>query len=125
MKKVLAFAALSMLLANSAFAAELATNTPTQPAVAVYGGVVGAAATAPTPLIKFSTGVRGIVEFADNTAYLIGTKHDTGSKMFGTNNAVTNIYWKQPATTGALTADMFGITSAASSNFVGNGWTSY
>lgn len=125
MKKALVLMMLLVVAANSAFAAALATNTPTTAGVSVFGGVdATAAGAAPTPLIRFSTGVNGIVNFADNTAYLISTKHSSGSKLFGTNNSATNIYWKQ-STTGALTAAMLGITTTASSNFVGSGWTSY
>lgn len=124
MKKTIILAALMTLAANTAFAAALATNVVSTAAASVYGGVVGAAATAPTPLIKFSTGVRGIVNFPSNASYLIRTKHDSGNKIFGTNNALTNIYWHQ-STGVALTNAMVSITTTDSSNFVGNGWTSY
>ena len=125
MKKVLVLTALSLMVANAAFATSLATTAPTAAAASVFGGVDAAAAlVAPTPLIKFSTGVRGIVNFSGNTEYLIATKHDSGNKIFGTNNLLTNIYWKQ-STSGALTTTNFTPTTAASSNFVGGGWTSY
>ena len=128
MKKIAIIVSIFVLVANSAFAAALATHEPTTGgAVAIYGGVTGAAATAPTPLIKTSTGVNAMIEFSDTTAYLIVTKHTTGSKIFGTASSISNIYWQQ-AVASALTAAMpVGLTSgsAAASSFVGNGWTSY
>lgn len=128
MKKIVLMTSIFTLVASSAFAAALATHTPTTGgAVAIYGGVVGAAATSPTPLIKTSTGVNAMVEFPNNTAYLIVTKHTSGSKVFGTCNGVNNVYWKQaPAATLAVTM-LTGITSGSAlpASFVGNGWTSY
>ena len=130
MKKVLLIASLFVVTASSAFAAvtsgALASAAVTGPAVRIYGGVASAAASSPTPLIKFSTGVCGSVVFTNNTEYLIATKHDTGSKIFGTNNLLTNIYWKQAsAVTLGSTGAILGFTTAASTNFVGGGWTSY
>ncbi|OGU15515.1 MAG: hypothetical protein A2076_12655 [Geobacteraceae bacterium GWC2_53_11] len=127
MKKTLILTSLLLLVVNSAFAAGLSTHTATGVAAAVYGGVVGAAATAPTALVKFSTGVRGMVDFADNQGYLIVTKHDTGSKHFGTCNSVNNIYWQQSAAGALDPSTVTGVTSgsSASTSFVGNGWTSY
>ena len=127
MKKLVLMTSIFALAASSAFAAALGTHTPTAGgAVAIYGGVDGPAAlAAPTPLVKTSTGVNGMVDFPGTTAYLIVTKHTSGSKNFGTCNSVSNIYWQQVAT-GTLAAPA-GITSgsALSSSFVGNGWTSY
>jgi hypothetical protein len=130
MKKIALLTSLFAIVANSAFAGALATHTPTTGgAVSIKGGASAPeAAAAPTALVKTSTKVNGLVEFSDNQGYLIVTKHDTGSKTFGTCNSVNNIYWKQ-VTAGALnnTTDITGITSGsyAATSFVGNGWTSY
>lgn len=128
MKKILLTTSLFVLVASSAFAGALATHVPTTGgAVAVYGGVIGAAATAPTPLVKSSTGVNLLVDFSGTTDYLIVAKHTTGSKVFGTNYELSNIYWKQSVSGTLATSMLTGISSgsAASSSFVGNGWTSY
>jgi hypothetical protein len=127
MKKVLAITSLLMVVATSCFAGALTTGLASSKAAKVYGGVDATAAqNAPTPLIKFSTGVNGVVNFSNATEYLLGTKHETGSKIFGTCNSVNNIYWKQ-SIAGSLgaTGVSLGFTTATSSNFVGNGWTSY
>ena len=129
MKKIAILTSLLALVSSSAFAAPLATHVATTGGVvAIYGGASAAEAlVAPTALVKTSTGVNGLVDFPGNTAYLIVTKHTTGSKVFGTCDTVNNIYWKQ-AVSGTLATSMItGITSgsAASSSFVGNGWTSY
>ena len=129
MKKIAILTSLFALISSSAFAGSILTHVPTTGgAVAIYGGASATeAGNAPTPLVKTSTGVNAMFEFPDNTAYLLVTKHTTGSKVFGTCNSVNNIFWKA-ATAGTLeTAMTTGITSgvAASSSFVGNGWTSY
>jgi hypothetical protein len=121
MKKVLILTTLLMTVASSSFATQVFTAA----AEKIYGGVdATAAASAPTPLAKFSTGVNGGVVYSNNTGYLIATKHTSGSKMFGSTNTVNNIYWKQ-ATAGVLAAPMLAITTPSADNFVGNGWTSY
>ncbi|WP_026840452.1 hypothetical protein [Citrifermentans bremense] len=129
MKKMALLSSLVVFASTAAFAAPLATHVPTTGgAVAIYGGTGAAEAlAAPTSLVKTSTGVNGLVDYPGNTAYLIITKHTTGSKVFGTCNGVNNIYWRQ-VTSGTLATTMLtGITSgsAATSSFVGNGWTSY
>lgn len=124
MKRIIILASLLLFVANQASAAELGSGTASNAAISIFGGVnADAAAAAPTALIRFSTGVNGLAYF-DNTAYLISTKHTTGSKMFATTNTVTNIYWKQAAN-GALDSTMLGVSDYAASNLVGNGWTSY
>ena len=129
MKKIALLTALFALAANSAFAGALATHVATTGgAISIKGGASAAeAAAAPTPLVKTSTKVNGMVDFSDNVGYLIVTKHDTGSKAFGTCNSVNNIYWKQLASGTLDPALLTGITSGsyAATSFVGNGWTSY
>lgn len=127
MKKILALTALSMLFAAPAFAAALATHVPTDAGLGIYGGRTAAEATAATnPIVKLSTGVRGIINFdtANPISYAISTKHDKGSKIFGTGNDSTSIWWKaSPA--GALVAADVGAASD-NDNFEGvAGWTSY
>lgn len=127
MKKIAVLTSIFALASTSAFA--LATHVATTGgAVAIYGGASATEAqNAPTPLVKTSTKVNGMVDFSDNQGYLIVTKHDTGSKAFGTCNGVNNIYWKQVADGTLDPATLTGITSGsyAPSSFVGNGWTSY
>ena len=127
MKKVLILTLLLLSFAGTAFA--LDAGVATGAGVAVYGGVDSTAAgNAPTALIRFSTGVNGVVNFVadDHDHYAIGTKHTSGSKIFATTDDATNIYWKQAAT-GALATNGIGTSTetASSALFIGNGWTSY
>jgi hypothetical protein len=127
MKKILISALLIVASATYSFAAPLTPGTVTVAAAQVFGGVdAPAALAAPTPLIRYSTGVSGVVLVTGTTDYIIATKHVTGSKIFATGNTATNIYWKQ-AGTGILgsTGNTLGFTTSASSNLVGSGWTSY
>ena len=137
MKKILCFMLLTLSFAGSAFATSIATTTGAQ---SFKGGADATlAAAAPTPLIKFSTGVFGRVNYtADATAktsggYLVATRHSNGSKNFGTSNVLTNIFWKQAtvpsaktdaAVATALATDM-GDLDETGSTFAANGWTSY
>ena len=131
MKKILAISLLLISVAGSASAASnLATNTVTEAAgLSVFGGVdTTAAQAATTPLIKFSTGVYGLVNFvaATHDAYAIATKHQSGSKVFGTANDSTAIYWRQvPSGAPDAGSDMMGEDTASSDLFVGGGWTAY
>jgi hypothetical protein len=132
MKKSVIFITLLLLsFAGSAFAAAvvLAKNAVTPSGVTgVYGGVdATSAGLAPTALVRFSTGVSGLVNYESATLgksieYQIETKHITGSKIFGTASDSTAIYWNQSAA-GVLTNAKSTATNNA--NFVGNGWTSY
>lgn len=131
MKKIQVLTLVLLAFAGSAFAAPLATHTPTTGgAKSVYGGNSPASAlAATTPLIKFSTGVNGLVNFTasagTSTGYVVATKHTTGSKVFGTANDSTNIYWKQsPAATLADT-DIGAGTTTTTVFGAGLGWTSY
>ena len=88
---------------------------------------------ATNPLVRFSTGVMGIVNFTAaanlSSSYAIGSKHFKGSKVFGTANDSTNIYWKaSPATSATpyFTTTEFGTSTAATNdNFGVAGWTAY
>jgi len=128
--------------AGSAFATstDLATATPTTTTGSeVRGGAdTTAAPLAPSPLIHFSTGVLGMVNFAADTVtktsagYLISSRHISGSKYFGTANNITNIYWKQApksATAAEAITSMgteVGSSADATVTFAaGAGWTSY
>jgi len=126
MKKILATILIVLSFASSAFATAISTGTAlTTAGLAVYGGVdATAAGAAPSPLVKFSTGVFGQVNFdaTAHDAYAILTKHTSGSKLFGTANDSTNIYWKQ-VITGAL---VNGGTVVGNANFTSAlGWTAY
>lgn len=100
MKKIISCLLLSAVFAASAFAAP---TTYTKNAVSAegaqfFGGVDDAAAKiASTPLIKFSTGVAGLVNYNGTIEYMIMTKHTNGSKIFGTANDTTSIFWTQEA----------------------------
>lgn len=134
MKKVLSLTLVIVSLAGTAFATQEIT---TAGGMTIRGGADAAsAAAAATPLIKFSTGVWGVINYtADTTAktstsYLIGTRHTTGSKDFATANTVTNIYWKQAGgstgTVGAKLAGDMTTSDVATTVFAaGTGWTSY
>ncbi|MHB8121825.1 MAG: hypothetical protein ACYDG4_06680 [Desulfuromonadaceae bacterium] len=139
MKKSLCFITIILSFAGSAFADALATHTPTSGGgMAIRGGASQQLATdAPTPLIKCSTGVYGMVNWAagaagnDSAGYLIATRHMTGSKNFATTNSRTNIYWKQAskvtATNDIVTAMQAEIAADTEDAFVFDnvGWTSY
>lgn len=123
MKKIFIFLSLVLLVASQASAAALAAKAITPLNTSVFGGVIGAAATAPTALVKFSTGVQGLVNFSGNTDYMLMVKHQTGSKIFGTAYNSTSIYWTQ-AGQGALTATK-AIATDVNNFTAANAWTSY
>jgi hypothetical protein len=132
MKKIIALTLLALTFSTSAFAAALATNAlPGGAGYAIFGGTTAAEATGATnPLVRTSTGVWGVVNFtaASNlsTSYAIFTKHTKGSKLFGTANDSTNIYWK--ASPAVKVAPFLAVaecgTGTDNSNF-GTGWTAY
>ncbi len=138
MKKVLCGMFVILSFAGSAFGAALDTHTPTTATgMSIRGGAdATTAAAAASPLIKFSTGVLGLVNFTAtanvSTGYVVATRHIQGSKYFATANDITNIYWKQAAkaadAAAAITAMGQDIDSSTTSSTVfaaGNGWTSY
>lgn len=137
MKKTLCLTIIVLSFAGSAFAATQVKSSAG--AQTIKGGTdATTAAAAPTPLIKFSTGVFGLVNFTANTTpantsdgYLIAARHATGSKNFGTKNTATNMYWKQVSagtdTAARLAADV-GSEDQTGTTFdfaAGLGWTSY
>ncbi|WP_224982638.1 hypothetical protein [Geomonas agri] len=139
MKKVLALTLLSLSFASSyAFAGQgtagtvLGSHAVTGPAVSIYGGNTQQNATdAKSPLIKLSSKVSAIVNYdttnqgtGQSSSYAIGTKHVDGSKVFGTANDSTTIYFKQNASGTILDPAVFG-TLLNNSNFITTGWTAY
>lgn len=134
MRKILCFMLVVLSFSGSAFAATSAASTTG--AQSIRGGAdAPAALAAPTPLIKFSTGVFGLVNFTavaaskTSAGYVIATRHATGSKDFATASNVTNIYWKQVSagtdTAARLLADVGTQDETGTTFAAGNGWTSY
>ncbi len=127
MKKILALTSLLLTFAGSAFAAsDLATHVPSDSGAAIYGGSTSTIAqNATNPVVKLSTGVKAIVNFdtAQPITYSLTTKHSKGSKIFGTANDSTAIYWF-PKPAGDL---VVGDVGAQSDNaaYTGGGWTTY
>ena len=119
MKKIVAITALLILVAgNSCFAAALASGavTPTD-ALTIYGGssaTVAASNTAVT-IGKTSKGVRVGATF-NNAGYSLNTKHDSGTKAFGTAHDATALYTTEVGT-GALSAAPSAIGFTAFANW--------
>ena len=133
MKKILALTLLLLSFAVSAFSANSTVTGLVTAGAAIYGGAdATTAGNATNALARFSTNVVGVInESADVAAktavsYALITKHTSGSKMFGTSNDATNIYWKALAGGTVLTSALAG-TAPDATNFsvVGSGWTSY
>ena len=126
MKKIFCLMLVLLSSATSVFAAtQLATGEVSDAAAAVYGGTDQTSAEASVnPIIKFSTGVSGLANF-DNTGYSVHTKHLNGSKVFGTANDSTNIFWKASPSKVLMTADECGTTVGTANYADGTGWTSY
>lgn len=133
MKKIITLALVALSFSSSAFAAALATHTITTAAgQAVFGGTTAAEATnASNPLVRFSTGVYGIVNFVANnnlsSSYALFSKHYKGSKIFGTANDSTNIYWQAEAAqpTNQPPIVIGSIPAANDNSGFGTGWTAY
>jgi hypothetical protein len=132
MKKIIASTLLLLSFSGTAFAATLATNTPSAQSLSIFGGIDTATAqAAANPLIKLSNKVSGIVNFTTggspltSPGYAIGTKHNSGTKYFGTANDSTTIYWKLDAAGVDIDGTKFG-TAANNNNFSAAGkWTAY
>ncbi|MCE1226598.1 MAG: hypothetical protein LWW87_08960 [Geobacteraceae bacterium] len=132
MKKIIFLALVILAYSSVSFAAALATNTlPGNAGLAIYGGTTAAEATnATNPLARMSTGVWGVVNFTAaanlSSSYAIFTKHTKGSKIFGTANDSTNVYWK--ASPAAAAAPYLAVgdcgTVDSNANFTA-GWTAY
>ncbi len=135
MKKIIAFSLLVLLaFGANVFAAELATNTPTTQGAAVFGAPdATVAATMANRLVSLSKGVMGLVNFVADTTnktsvgYVIACLHTSGTKLSGTSNDSTKIYWKQTASTASADfKSAAGTNSVGSDNFAaGLGWTEY
>ncbi len=131
MNRIIVLTMLLLSFAGSAFATTVASGDRIgdgTTGLALFGGVDSSAAQLPTanPLVRFSTGVMGQVNFiaASHLSYALITKHLSGSKYFGTANDATNIYWKQDAK-GQLDNSKAG-SKEDSTNFTTAGaWTAY
>lgn len=124
MKKIIALTALVILSASTfvfAAAGDLATNTVSNAAAAIYGGVDSSGAQAATsPLFKLSTGVSTAINFdAQGVGYAIFAKHVKGTKIFGTAYDSTSIsFFTEPA--GLMTTTNIGSVTAVPT---ASGWT--
>lgn len=133
MKKILALTLLLGSFAGSALAtSDMTTNAPSPEGVSIFGGIdTATAGAAANPLIKLSNKVSGIVNWtsagtpATSPGYAIGTKHNAGTKYFGTANDSTTIFWKLDAAGAGINGAKFG-TAASNNNFDAAGkWTAY
>ncbi len=133
MKKIIAASLLALSFSSSAFAAGavLGTHAVSKEGAQIFGGTTAdeAARADINPLVKLSTGVIGVVNFAaeatnanQSIAYSIFAKHTKGSKIFGTSNDSTNVYWKADPP-GALVAE--DVPDTIGNTAFGTGWTSY
>lgn len=128
MKKIFCLTLIIVSIAGSAFArTQLApAGAVTDAGASIYGGTAQASLdSAVNPLAKFSTGVSGVAVYSA-TAYSINTKHVNGSKVFGTSNDSTNVYWKASPSKVIITTTESG-TVAGDTNYnnASNGWTAY
>ena len=99
---------------------------------AIFGGADATTASqTQNRLVSTSKGVEAAVTFtaqADNTNtdYVIITKHTSGTKISGTSNDSTKMYWKQAATGTMASGDVpTDVTGSVAFGTVGNGWTEY
>lgn len=129
MKKTLCLTLILLAVAGSAFAAR--TRLAVAGAVTSAGATIYAGTTqdsldlAVNPTAKFSTNVKGVAIYG-TTGYSINTKHYSGSKVFGTANDATNIYWKaSPSKVDITTTESGTVIGDANYNNASNGWTSY
>ena len=98
MKKISLLAIIATLsFSTSVFATTLTSGQVSQQGKSITGGSSQAIADAATsPMVRFSTGVMGLVNFpapdANNlvSSYVLATKHYKGSKIFGTANDSTS-----------------------------------
>lgn len=128
MKKILCLTLVLVSFAGSAFARTQLTTTGavTSAGAQIFAGTAQASLdSAVNPTAKLSTGVRGVAVYS-TTAYSINTKHTNGSKVFGTSNDSTNIYWKaSPAKVDLTTTECGTVAGDANYNNANNGWTAY
>lgn len=129
MKKALFVAALMLAISAASVmadngSADLTTGTASNAGATVFGGSTSTIAKNQTnPLVKFSTGVKGLANY-NTGGYSVFTKHGNGSKVFGTANDSTSIYWL--ASTADLSSTVTGST-VGNGNFSGGSitWTTY
>ena len=132
MKKIIALTLIALSFGSSALAAQLATHTiSSDPGMALFGGTTQTEAEAATnPLVRLSTGVYAVVNYTAaanlSSSYAIFTKHYRGSKIFGTANDSTNIYWRAEAAQDATPYILIGNipTDDDNAGFATN-WTAY
>lgn len=134
MKKIIILSLVAVLsYGANAFAGALSSATASDSGAAIFGGPDATVAAAmQNRLVSLSKGVQGAVTFtADtttktSTGYVIVAKHTSGTKLSGTSNDSTKIYWKQSAVattmpSGDIPSSAVGATAFA----VGTGWTEY
>ena len=102
MKKIIIFAAVSLLIASQAFAVggtgtATGTLTTATTGVSAYGGTT---ATCATLIGKTSTGV-GLGWSTGTNGYSVSTQHKSGTRTFGTSYDSTSIFYKD-TTAGAV-----------------------
>jgi len=134
MKKIIALTMLALSFAGSAFAigTDMASNDTAGSGTSIYGGIDSTTAqSAVNPLIKLSNNVSGVVNWTTtgtpktSPGYAIGTKHLSGTKLFGTSNTSTSIYWKLDIAGSPITGAKFG-TNATNDNFsAAASWTAF
>jgi hypothetical protein len=123
MKRTLLLSLLLVAFAATVQAAQLANNDVNTDGTSLFGGVNQTAAEAsPTPIIKFSTKVNGLIN-GTTSGYMIMTKHQTGSKAFGTASDSTSIFWRQEAA--AKLVNTYSISTSSSNFTAANAWTAY
>ena len=107
MKKIVTLLALfTFAFAGSASAAALASGSvTTSDGLSVYGGINATVAASATAVLigKTSKGVKAGFAYT-STGYAVNTKHNSGSKAFGTAHDSTAIYTTELAVGAALTA---------------------
>jgi hypothetical protein len=135
MKKIIILSLVALLSygANAFAASALSSATASGAGAAIFGAPDATlAASMANRLCSLSKGVQAAVTFTADTAtktssgYVIATKHTSGTKLSGTSNDSTKIYWKQSivATTipsGDIPTSDVGVTAFAG----GSGWTEY
>ncbi len=131
MKKIIILSLVALLsYGANAFAGALATTTASTAGAAIFGGAdTATAANMQNRLVSLSKGVQAAVTYqasATNTStnYVVITKHNQGTKLSGTSNDSTKLYWKQSAV-GDLTAGIPTSDTGTVAFAVGSGWTEY
>ncbi|HXE95489.1 MAG TPA: hypothetical protein VN642_03730 [Dongiaceae bacterium] len=125
MKKIIVLSLLLVSFAAVAQATQLSNNAVSTDNMSLFGGVNNTAAEAATnPIIKFSTKVNGLLNTNGAfSTYAILTKHQSGSKTFGTASDSTSIFWRQDAA-GTL-VNTYSVAPNVSNFSATNAWTAY